>query len=103
MRLTRKKAIELCIKLWTWCAKTGERKEEWPEWEKYDSICCDCWFCEYDEQKRKTVKCTKCIFPGKKSFRCEDMISYQRWEQAKTPRTRKKYAKLFLAQIKTLQ
>ena len=52
MRLTRKKAIELCIELWAWLAKTGKRKWAWPEWEKYEEIENDCWFCEYDKKMR---------------------------------------------------
>ena len=100
MKLSRKKAIKLCIELWTWLAKTGKHKEDWLGWRKYGYICCDCWFCEYDEQRSPTDKCQKCIFPGKGGIRCEDIKSYAKWEEAKTPRTRKKYAKLFLAQIK---
>jgi len=99
MRLTRKKAIALCIEMWTIHAETGCTKDELPE--KHQGINCDCWFCEYDDQKSPNLKCVKCIFPFEGGgLMCEDIISYQKWEDAKTPRTRKKYAKLFLGQIK---
>ena len=56
MRLTRKKAIELCIELWTWLAETGKYRREWPEWEKYGDILNYCWFCEYLDYRRRQNK-----------------------------------------------
>lgn len=108
MRLTRKKAIELCIELWTWLAKTGKKKEDWPEWEKYCKAMSDCWFCEYDDQmlnlyKRKTrSSCGYCPLITSGLGRCEDTL-FNKWSNARTPRTRKKYAKLFLGQIKAIK
>ena len=29
MKLTKKKAIEISIELWTWLAETGREKKEW--------------------------------------------------------------------------
>lgn len=110
MRLTRKKAIELCIELWTWCMETGKRKSEWPGWEKYGNAMSDCWLCEYDDQmleryERKTrVSCGYCPFVTSGLGRCTDSPNYlDKWDAAKTPRTTKKYAKLLLEQIKTLR
>jgi hypothetical protein len=106
MRLSRKKAIELCIALWEWLAKTGKYKEAWPEWDKYGNITCDCWFCEYDERQKKRHKekraCIYCPFRRKWDVHCSKTF-FENWEDAKTPRTRKKYAKLFLAQIKEIK
>jgi len=109
--LTRKKAIELCIELWEWCAKTGKRKEEWPGWEKWketygDALMSDCWFCQYDYQQRiryrKSIDddCKYCPLKGTGTFKCL-RLAYGKWEDAITPRIRKKCAALFLKQIKS--
>jgi len=96
MRLSRKKAIELCIELWTWLAKTGREKEDWPRWKIYgDYVVNDCWFCEYS----KEVGCSRCPLEKKFSLTCGSTF-YGNWTRARFPRTRKKYAKLFLEQIK---
>ena len=111
MRLTRKKAIELCIEAWTWLTKTGKKKRDWPEWEKYEKygtfsefsdeweVESDCWFCEYDSQHQRG--CCSCPLDGDFN-QCLDMY-YGQWDSAKTPRTRKKYAGLFLKQIKSIE
>jgi hypothetical protein len=107
MRLTRAKSIELCIKLWTWLAKTGKRKEDWPEWEKYDyGIVNDCWFCEYDLQRTKANNktfdtCRYCPLGGVTTM-CLD-TAYGKWAFTRTPATRKKYAALFLQQIRDIK
>lgn len=119
MKLTKKKAIELSIKLWTWLAETGKEKEEWPVWDKYDyAILNDCFLCEYDDQKRGG--CNACPLTEKFSrqpsqkFGCyADDCAYSQWEkcesmfagQQKTAITEdhKKYAALFLAQLKELK
>ena len=102
MILTRKKTIKLCIELWEWLAKTGQqRKEDWPGWEKYGEAKYDCWFCEYSTSKGQSLSCVKCPLGGG-SFQCNELY-YNDWKAAETPRTRKKYAKLFLEQIKTLK
>ena len=110
MRLTRKKSIELCIALWEWLAETGEQKEKWPEWDKYEDIIDSlCWLCHYNNhtiagnRRRNDGNCVTCPYL-KKYGHCNIMGSFfNLWEDAKTPRTRKKYAKLFLKQIKTLR
>ena len=116
MRLTRKKAIELCIELWTWLAKTGKLKEDWPKWEEYSKkygsddiyspVCNHCWFCEYSCQRSSSMllNCKFCPYRIKyghcHSNKKDVLNHYGHWFEAKTPRTRKKYAKLFLEQIK---
>jgi hypothetical protein len=109
MKLTRKKAIELGIELWTWLAETGKRKSEWPKWDEYSKARSNCWFCEYDDQMLDRYKCNRqgcgyCPLVTNGFGRCSDSLSlFEKWNAAKTPRTRKKYAKLFLGQIKTLK
>lgn len=99
MKLTRKKAIALCISLWTWLAKTGKQKEDWPEWpkvqKKYGYIMHYCFFCAYH------TGCMHCPYYQKYGH-CRSNV-FDRWYYAKNPRTRKKYAGLFLAQIQTLE
>ena len=107
MKLTRKKAIELCIELWKWCARTGKDKDEWPKWEKYGEITCDCWFCEYDEQQKRRYgvkkECTFCPLVKKLGLHCGKTF-FEKWAGANPlPRTNKKYAKLFLNQIKSIK
>ena len=106
MKLTRKKAIELCIEVWTWCTESGALKCDYPYSKKQlryvvrnDYPESHCWFCEYCLQ-HKDNGCKGCPLGGEN--KCEDM-AYEKWDKAKTPRTRKKYAKLFLAQIKELK
>jgi len=108
MRLSRKKAIELCIELWTWLAETGKHKEQWPEWVKYTGhyIESDCWFCEYDRQRRlktKERRCYHCLFVGSLEISCVKNYYYGKWANAETPQARKEYAKLFLEQIKRIK
>ncbi len=108
MRLTKKKAIELCIEFWTWCTKTGKRKEEWPDWEKYGEIADYCWFCEYSFQRRNVSKsedkpiCAFCPYYKAIGKKCYQSY-FAKWDNARFPRTRKKYAKLFLEQIRKLK
>lgn len=106
MKLSRKKSIELCVELWTWCAETGEDKEDWPRWPEFGSISNNCWFCEYDYNqwlKYETHSLSECFYcPLKKHFSHCTKAIYGKWVEAKTRRTRKKYAALFLAQIKEI-
>ncbi len=108
MKLTRKKAIELCIEMWTWLAETGKRKFEYPfpeEQLKYagnDYPEAHCWFCEYCLQ-HKDDNCKGCPLGGDPNDPECDKLAYDKWDEAQTPRTRKKYAKLFLGQIKSLR
>lgn len=107
MKLSRKKAIALCIELWEWLAKTGKKKEDWPNWEKYGDIQDDCWFCEYATQRRQVNKndgsiCIYCPYYKKIGIKCFYSL-FDDWDYAKTPLARKKYAKLFLEQIKSIE
>lgn len=106
MKLSRKKSIELCIEVWTWCAETGKPKEEWPRWSEfnteYNTICNHCWFCDYDSIQLYKFRHKSCFYcPLKSYFKCHcSKTAYGKWAKVKTRRTRKKYAALFLAQIK---
>lgn len=123
MRLTRKIAIEKCKELWKWCTRTGKDKSLWPKWkenEKYarpagTGILNHCWFCEYGHQngERSGIKdvsfvrmCTACPYYQKYGSCHDHGLSdtiYNKWNRAETVSDRRKYAKLFYAQIKTLK
>lgn len=111
MKLTKKKAIELSIELWTWLAETGKRKWDWPVWKKYgNDICGDCFLCEYDEANGKG-DCDICPLQKKFSQRDEDEFTachhkdcaYSGWGKATIPKTRKKFAAKFVEQLKELK
>ena len=106
MRLPRGKIKELCIELWMWCMETGKRKEQWPRWGEFGYIHGHCWFCYYDthtvagDNRIGGGYCTYCPYREKFGHCTKPGNFYDHWDKAETPRTRKKYAKLFLEQIK---
>ena len=104
--MDKKKAIKLHRELWNWLFHhPSKRKADWPRW-KYNNgdisrVPQDCFACEYDH-------CGECLFVwgpndgdsceklvGKGGWFLEDEPGYfSRWEDAKTAKTRKKYAKI---------
>ena len=100
MRLTKKKAIEISIELWEWLAETGKRKGCWDGWDKYGRMTAGCALCEYDKQHGDS--CESC--PYYECYEdCEEAGKpYNLWHYARTRQTRKKYAKLFLEQLRGL-
>ena len=106
MKLTRKKAIELCIELWTWLAKTGKRKYEWPGWEKDENDTTNnCFFCEYQYQRSDESDYEECHYcPLYRKFgHCEKKTYYSNWRFASSNKEREKYAKLLLGQIQSVR
>lgn len=108
--MTRKRTIKLCIELWEWLIETGKRKVYWPGWEKYGKAYNNCWFCEYGMQQEKRYKSIKCCCeycPLYSQFGSDGCFAiscgYDKWSKAKTPRTKKRYAKLFLKQIRMVK
>ena len=106
MRLTLRKAKDLCIELWTWLAKTGKGKRNWPGWEKYGFARNVCWFCEYVKYRNLENKthtgCRPCpLYSQSHNNGCYD-FAYRQWENATTTDGRKKCAKLFLEEIEAL-
>ena len=58
MKLTKKKALEIVIELWTWIVDNPSNyKHRWPGWEKYGDMKSNCPFCEYDRTHRLEEKC----------------------------------------------
>ena len=92
MRLTKKLMWKIAIELWEWMAKTGSQvKGQWPGWEKYGSIPFNCPFCEFYDD------CSDCPI-----YHC-DKYAFGDWEDAETKEDRKKYAALFLEQLKEVR
>ena len=114
MRLTRKKAIELCIELWTKLAKTGSKYKSrairWTDYitRKEANESEYCWLCIYNNRKaRKPQSTSECSFACP-YYQVYDFYArrtdtpYNKWYSANTRSDRKKYAKLFLEQIKSI-
>ncbi len=99
MRLTKKKAIELSVELWTWLAETGKEKLDWPGWEQYEDITSECFLCEYADRHSG---CDDCSYRQKFCYCCEGDSPYSLWHLFQAARTKKKYARLFLEQLKQL-
>ena len=98
MRLTKKKAIEISIELWSWLAETGGLKEDWPGWEEYGEMNASCALCEC-----AGGVCSKCPYRTRFSHCCENGTPFDKWDLARTPKPRKKYALLFLGQLRELK
>ena len=111
MKLTKKKAIQLSIELWEWLAETGLDKEDWPEFSGGDDdesftykgryIDNGCFLCEKYQYADLTFDCSKCPLSVGKTYGCYE-TAYQSWERVRTKIARKKYAKLFLEQLRSL-
>jgi len=100
MKLNRKKAKEICIELWTDLAKTGKYKKDWAGWEKYGGMDNDCPFCEFACNSAGGVvdACDRCPIVESGWVDCYEM-GFEEWVRARQPRTRKKYAKIFLERL----
>jgi len=101
-KLTKKQALFLCWKLWEWLAETGERKKEkWPHWEwnggEVEAMKCECPCCEYTWRQFSRRDCNlhcplKTLWPEGCLRTTPKLTPFQKWRQAKTRQTRKKYA-----------
>ncbi len=100
-KITREEAITISIELWEELAETGgdaDAKAKWPGWEKYGEMQLDCALCEYD--RARDNDCTACPY-AKQYGRCGHG-HLGKWVKAGTRRTRQKYARLGVEQLKAL-
>ena len=96
--LTEKQAIDISIELWTWLAEDGSRiRWQWPGWIKYGSMSAGCSLCEYSCRN-----CNNCPYYSKIGWCYKPGRPYYRWVHTLTNRLKRRYAKEFLAQLKTL-
>ena len=105
-KITKKEALVKCEKLWRWLEKHPSKiaKHEWAGWEEYtklygkSSALCPC--CHYALHSHKRYSdCTKCPLlglwgPNIDSFCLDSTSPYNKWGEASSPKTRKKYAKI---------
>ena len=100
MRLTKKRAIQISIELWTWLAETGREKEAWPGWEKYGDMQCGCALCEYDY--RHVDNCTSCSYHKMFGKCTQGSAPYADWRDSRSQAASKAHAQAFLDQLKQL-
>lgn len=106
MILTKKKALAITIELWEWLAETGKGKGSWSGWDKYGRMGAYCPVCEYAARHDRRFGCEGC--PIKDKFGSCYSTYYRYWEDADTTDdseysdNRKKYATLFLEQLRQL-
>ncbi len=106
-KITREEAITISIELWTELAETGGdgfAKDAWPGWAKYGgSMLASCAMCQYDYDQ--DGDCGACPYHQKYGACLETdhgSTVLDKWANAETPRTRKKYARLGVEQLKAL-
>lgn len=108
MILTKKKAIGISIELWEWLAETGKLKWDWDGWDRYGRMNSHCPFCEYEVRQERTrhehlLNCPYCPYYQKFDSCTENGAPFDKWEHAKSPQARRKYAQLFLEQLRQLK
>jgi len=101
-KLTKKQALFLCWQLWKWLAKTGcAIKSLWPHWVwnggeinimESDCPCCEYAWHRFPPQKCKLYCPLKILWPKGYLRTTPKPTPFQKWTQAKTRQTRKKYA-----------
>ena len=103
-RLTKKVSKRVCLELWEDLAGTGEEKEDWGGWDKYGGMFAACPLCEYYRPDGEN-NCHACPLSDRADkvggFGCWG-YSFNEWFYATTKRTNKKYAKLFLEELRRL-
>ena len=105
MRLTKKKAMEICIELWTYLEETGNLKGYWPEWEKYGPMAMNCPLCEYNRRhhSKNNVGCNCPLAQSPFKGCTQPPCQYNGWSDARNTTQNKKYAGLFLKQLKEIK
>ena len=89
--ITKIKALDACVKIWSGLAKTGAaRKQRWAI-KKYPKHGCPC--CSYADDYK--LLCQECILIGLWPNMCRsDDSPYKQWEMSANSKLRKKYANI---------
>jgi len=107
MRLTKKRAVQITIRLWEWLAKTGKYKHEWPQWKHYGDMAVHCPLCEYHwrhwQLKRSTIRCVYCPYYQVFGYCNEGGSPFFDWSFARTKAKRQHNAAQFVNQLKQIQ
>lgn len=93
MKLTKRKALQLCLELWWWIKDNpGYEKRDWPKWKEYGYMKDDCPACEYEKRQPKLfvgleATCYSCpIWKPTSPNQCTGLTSpYTLWMLNKTP------------------
>lgn len=105
MELTREKAIDISIELWTHLEETGEDelgKVLWGGWHKYGAMRGACALCEYDHGQEGN--CQHCPYYQRFWSCAVSGGPYREWRQVQnSDDDRKKYAGMCLEQLKQLK
>ena len=94
--MKRKRALELCERLWYWLHSHPSRgKRDWPGWSANGGptpwCFCSCPCCEY--ALRGGGSCRRCPLKSLWGTDCTgDESPYFKWNRSRSPKTRKKYA-----------
>ncbi len=96
MKLTRTEAIDKSIEEWEHLKRTGTGGHIFAGERPANG----CYLCEYT---KKRWPCLQCPYFMKYEHDCLKSEPFNKWGDAKTPRTRKKYAALFLEELKALK
>jgi hypothetical protein len=105
IKMTVEMRDDLCIELWTFLAKTGMGKGDWPRITEFTGLVFDCFFCEWTmQQGNESITCPICPIQasGPHAYNCLNVESYYLWEHAESDEERAKPAKEFLKYIKTI-
>ena len=109
MKLTKRKALEICMELWKDLARTGSgSKSSWKGWKKYGKMNSECPCCEYSLTEESKRDCNKCpllsIFGNKNRKRKYDISDdpcvdreysvYNKFRRTITSIERRKYARI---------
>ena len=101
MRLIR--ALDISIELWERMTKGANYKRTWIGWKKYGQMTNDCPLCEQREEEYDLCAAGCCPLAGVEGYGCQEEYQYNNWRQAQTRGQRKKYAKLFLQELKDIR
>lgn len=95
MKLTRKKALQLCKEHWLWLAENPDKEKiHWPKFQKYSYMSGNCFCCEYSTTHRRPYCGKKCILSNLWPMGCDkDATSpYVLWTKTENLETRKRMA-----------
>ena len=91
MKLTKRKALEICRELWLWLADNPEKsKDDWPGWKEYWPMISGCPCCEYIRHRYPfgILNCHRCLLKwpiSRWAHSClDDDTPYSAWLEPKS-------------------
>ena len=81
MKLTKRRALEICRDLWKWLAShPGRSKDEWPGWGKYGEMESNCPCCEFNNQhQHKYCDDGNCLIEWPDGSCCSSKSPFSKW------------------------